>query len=153
MEFRKKKYLCIGIFAVMCVYLLLQFHYVKVYFDDYGYYSLSYGVNSVKSGHNFNFTELISYLKIHYFDVNGRIPGYFVWLGLYILGGLSAVQTVAAGFVLLILVLLWKFIDNQKFPTISALPQGIITLQGLSPSAYERQILNERNRCVEFFSD
>lgn len=121
MEFRKKKYLCIGIFAVMCVYLLLQFHYVKVYFDDYGYYSLSYGVNSVKSGHNFNFTELISYLKIHYFDVNGRIPGYFVWLGMYIFGGLSAVQTIAAGFVLLILVLLWKFIDNQKFPALSAL--------------------------------
>ena len=128
-----QKTICVGIFAAMFVFLLLQFHNVMVYFDDYGYYSLSYGVSTTAGGHEFTFLELFSYLKVHYFDVNGRIPGYVVWLSLYIIGGLRLVQTSAAIFVFLILFAIWKFVEEHENPIASAILvcsfYGLISLE------------------------
>lgn len=120
-ELKSNKIICGLIFAAMFIFLQMQFHHVMVYFDDYGYYSLSYGVNPTSGGHDFGFSELISYLKVHYFEVNGRLPGYLVWLTLYIIGGLTLVQIAAATLVALILVVIWKFIDSKSHPILSAL--------------------------------
>lgn len=107
---------CAAVFAGMLLFLLLQFSHVMVYFDDYGYYSLSYGMETAAGGHTYTFSQLWSFLKAHYFDVNGRIPGYVLWLSLYCIGGLPLVQISAAGIVTLILVLLWKFIGQKEHP-------------------------------------
>ena len=132
-EMKNSKILCGMIFAVMFIFLQMQFHHVMVYFDDYGYYSLSYGGEATRGGHDFGFAELISYLKVHYFEVNGRLPGYLVWLTLYIIGGLPLVQIAAATFVTLILVALWSFIDSKSHPILSALLvcsfYGLISLE------------------------
>lgn len=120
-EKTNQKIKSIIVFAVMFLFLQMQFHHVMVYFDDYGYYSLSYGMENASGGNQFSFSELLSFLKLHYFDVNGRIPGYLMWLSLYILGGLTLVQVTAATIVTIILVVLWKFIDNQKHSFLSAL--------------------------------
>lgn len=130
---KNNKILCGLIFAAMFLFLQMQFHQVMVYFDDYGYYSLSYGVEPTSGGHVFSFAELISYLKVHYFQVNGRLPGYMLWLSLYIIGGLSLVQMAAATFVTLILIVIWKFIDSKSHPILSALLvcsfYGLISLE------------------------
>jgi len=116
----KRNILIVTIFSVMFLFLQMQFHEVMVYFDDYGYYSLSYGVSAAHGGNEFTFGELISYLKVHYFDVNGRLPGYLLWLSLYLIGGLTLVQVVAASIVSIILVILWKFIDSKDHAVLSA---------------------------------
>ena len=132
-ELKNNKIICGLIFAAMFVFLQMQFHHVMVYFDDYGYYSLSYGVPSTSGGHEFGFSELISFLKVHYFEVNGRLPGYLVWLTLYVIGGLTLVQVAAATFVALILIVIWKFIDSKSHPILSALIvcafYGLISLE------------------------
>ena len=132
-KMKNNRIYCGLIFAGLFIFLQMQFHHVMVYFDDYGYYSLSYGMNHAAGGHEFGFAELLSYLKVHYSEVNGRIPGYIVWLSLYILGGLNLVQVAAATIVTLILYVIWRFIDSKEYPVISALSvcafYGLISLR------------------------
>jgi len=120
MKMSKKTYFILGIFSVMFVYLLLQFHNVMVYFDDYGYYSLSYGVDIGQNGHDFTIGQVFLFLRDHYFNCNGRLPGYLIWLSTYSIGGLKAVQSLAALFTILVLVLLWRFTAQKHAPAISA---------------------------------
>jgi len=132
-----KKIICTAIFSVMFLFLLMQFRNVMVYFDDYGYYSLSYGVDQYKGGHDYTIRELLDYLKIHYFEVNGRLPGYLLWLSLFSVGGLPLVQIAAAAIVTAILYLLWKFIHNEEH---SALTAGLVcAFYGLICLEYHKQ--------------
>ena len=136
-DLRKKQKICVAIFSFMLLYLVIQFHYVMVYFDDYGYYSLSYGVNDFHIGNSYSFSELIDYLKIHYFDVNGRLPGYLVWLGLYMIGGLTLVQMTAAIIVLSILIVIWLFVNDRNDQIVSAIL--ICAFYGLISQEMHRQ--------------
>ena len=110
-----KKNILIGlVFAGTFLYLVAQFSHVMVYFDDYGYYSLTYGADLGHTGNAFSFGELLSFLKEHYYGANGRLLGYLVWLSLYCVGGLKLVQLGAATITTLVLFLLWKFIDDKE---------------------------------------
>lgn len=116
-----QKVLCWAVFGAMFVFLLMQFSKVMVYFDDYGYYSLSYGVTNPHMGHTYTFSQLFLFLKEHYFTANGRLPGYLLWLSLYKVGGLTLVQISGAVIVTLILFVLWNFVDAQNHSALSAL--------------------------------
>ena len=62
------------IFGIFYVYLLQQFSKVFVYYDDYGYLSLSYG-NIVENvnGPSYTFKQLLQFLKGNYWVANGRL--------------------------------------------------------------------------------
>jgi len=96
------------IFLVTAFFLWKQFSTVMVYYDDYAYYSLIYGVDSGHVGNTYTFGELLSFIYQHYFHTNGRILYDFIWLTIYCFGGLAAVQTAAALCTVLVLFLLWK---------------------------------------------
>lgn len=109
------------IFAAMFLFLCAQFSNVMVYFDDYAYYSLSYGADYENIGHNFSLPQLAAFLHEHYYTCNGRLLGFGIWLSLFSIGGLPLVQIAAAVFTLLVLITLWKLVDIQEHRSISAL--------------------------------
>lgn len=92
------------------LYLCLQFTSVMVYCDDYGYYSLSYGVHTTFKGHNYTLIQLFSFLREHYFHANGRLLYFFIWLFIYHIGELKLVQLAAAAIVTLIFFSIFKII-------------------------------------------
>ena len=105
----KKKSVGIGVilvFALFYGYLLLQFSKVFIYYDDFGYLSLSYGYNVQEVvGSDYNLSQALRYIGHHYFDSNGRLLCMFLYLLLYLLGGLRLVQVFTATAVLAVTVL------------------------------------------------
>lgn len=99
--------LCTIVFLTTTFLLWKQFSTVMVYYDDYGYYSLTYGEFEHR-GNTYTLIELFNFLKNHYANANGRILYFFVWLVIYGLGGLVAVQIAAALCTGCILYLLWR---------------------------------------------
>lgn len=80
---RQKYNSLILVFAVFFVFLLVQHHFVALYFDDWQYLSLSYHyrIEGV-SGFDFTFTQLIEFLKGHYMLWGGRILNFGIYIGL-----------------------------------------------------------------------
>ena len=96
------------IFGIFYVYLLQQFSKVFVYYDDYGYLSLSYG-NIVENvnGPSYTFKQLLQFLKGNYWVANGRLLCVFGYLLIYMIGGLQLVQKFMATSVFVIFLLLY----------------------------------------------
>lgn len=85
------------VLAGFLAFLFLQFSHVWIYFDDYGYLSLSYGQDLPGvEGANYTLRQLFSYLKLHYYLANGRL----LYTGLFplcnLIGGIQMVQAVMA---------------------------------------------------------
>lgn len=99
------------VFVVTFVFLYCQFNAVMVYFDDFAYYSLSYSPGFKHVGQYFTFAELFTFLKSHYFDCNGRLLYYFLWLTLFRIGGLTLVRLGAALIVTAVLYILYRFCE------------------------------------------
>lgn len=89
MKFTKKQILCkIGsvlksrLFIILAVYyvlLLIQHSLVYMYYDDYGYLSLSYrvGIPETIQGTDFSFLNLLQFLHAHYMGWGGRLLCFF----------------------------------------------------------------------------
>lgn len=85
------------VLAGFLVFLFLQFSHVWIYFDDYGYLSLSYGqaLPGVE-GSQYTLRQLFSYLKLHYYTANGRLLYTGLFPLCYLIGGIRMVQAVMA---------------------------------------------------------
>ncbi len=61
------------------LYIIIQHAFVWMYFDDYGYASITYLGNQFNpnGGTNFSIVELVSFLKYHYYNWGGRVVGFF----------------------------------------------------------------------------
>lgn len=90
-------------FAVFFIYLVSQFKKVYIYYDDYGYLSLSYGyVTESVVGDRYNIFQLIDFMYNHYLVANGRLlyAGLFPFVNM--LGGILAIQIFMATVVFVI---------------------------------------------------
>ena len=67
------KYAYLAVFAAFYVFLLMHFGNVFIYYDDYGYLSLSYGTNIDVAGAEYSLSELLAFMRGHYFNSNGRL--------------------------------------------------------------------------------
>lgn len=106
---RAAKAAVILIFAAFGGYLLLQFSKVFIYYDDYGYLSLSYGyVMEEVAGTDYNLSQLLEYMGHHYYYSSGRLRCIFLYLLLYLVGGLKLLQAFMAAAVLAVAVLSYK---------------------------------------------
>lgn len=95
-------WICGLIFLVFFVFLIRQFMNVFIYYDDFGYLSLSYGgALPDVTGSEYDLRQLMTFLVRHYTITHGRLPFVFLFLLLYMLGGLRAVQVFLAASVLL----------------------------------------------------
>lgn len=126
-----KKTLCALTFGIMFAYLLMQFRNVMVYFDDYGYYSLSYGMSDPHGSTHFSLGGLFEFLYMHYKRLNGRLLYFFIWLLIYWIGDLTLVRIVAAFVTTGVLVAIWKYIANEHTMVSSAI--CMCTLYGFLP--------------------
>ncbi|MFV0465969.1 MAG: DUF6056 family protein [Lachnospiraceae bacterium] len=140
-----RKMSLIIIWSLFFCFLLGQFLQVKIYFDDFGYYSLNYGMPVEHLGHDFSIKELFQFLKNHYLQVNGRVLYFFIWLLSYHFGGMIAVSVLAASGVFFIYLFLWKLIllfniDLQKFSksiaVFTCLSFGLLEVWVLSAGMY-----------------
>ncbi len=61
------------LFGAYLIGLILLHKQVFLYFDDYGYASLSYGYNVGTSGLHYGLVDVLKYLGWHYFNWGGRI--------------------------------------------------------------------------------
>ena len=106
------KYAYLAVFAAFYVFLLMQFGNVFIYYDDYGYLSLSYGTHIHVAGSEYSFSELLAFMKGHYFNSNGRLLYMFLYCFVHMLGGIRGVQVFMATAVLAVVMLLF-FIVKQ----------------------------------------
>ena len=104
---RYTKYAYLTVFAAFYVFLLMQFGNVFIYYDDYGYLSLSYGTNIDVAGAEYSFSELLAFMKGHYFNSNGRLLYMFLYCFVHMLGGIRGVQVFMATAVLAVALLLF----------------------------------------------
>lgn len=104
---RYTKYAYLAVFAAFYVFLLMQFGNVFIYYDDYGYLSLSYGTNIDVAGAEYSFSELLAFMKGHYFNSNGRLLYMFLYCFVHMLGEIRGVQVFMATAVLAVALLLF----------------------------------------------
>lgn len=97
------------LFAAYLVGLIALHKQVFLYFDDYGYASLSYGYNVGTSGLHYGLVDVLKYLGWHYFNWGGRILYFFfeicsLKLGLEFIQCIQALIIWAMGLVSFLLV-------------------------------------------------
>ncbi len=107
----------IGIFAVFAGFygfLLAQYGQVFIYYDDYGYLSLSYG-NTISQvvRSDYNLVYMLKFLFRHYTYSNGRLLYLGVFLLSYLVGGLTMVRIVMATVILGIFVISYWVVWNS----------------------------------------
>jgi hypothetical protein len=70
---RRARWLPLVPFVLLWCYLIVQYQFVYPAHDDYGYASLSYGVEpSEVAGTDFTVGQLVAFLGAHYREINGR---------------------------------------------------------------------------------
>ena len=100
-------------------FLLIQYSKVFIYYDDFGYLSLSYG-NGVMMpdvhGSEFNLKQLAEFMRQHYLYVNGRILYAALFPLLYMVGGLTLVRFLMSASVNMALILTYRIV--MKYTTL-----------------------------------
>lgn len=89
----KKAFAVVFIFLLYGILIYLQNMQIYLYFDDYGYASLSYAVDAGVTGTSYNLGDILCYLGQHYMVWGGRIGPFFVEI-LLIKGGLWLIRLV-----------------------------------------------------------
>ena len=98
-----KKWIGFGILLVLSILLYIQHRHVYMYFDDYGYASLTYGNDQYYNDGILTFSNLINYLVWHYNNWGGRILCFFLEISLLHIGvdAVRIVQSVLIAGILL----------------------------------------------------
>jgi len=81
-----------------------------MYFDDYGYASLSYGWTENKAGMGYKLQDMSKFLVWHYFNWGGRIAYYFFESGIFRIGGAELMQAVQALIVTMLAIVSGKIV-------------------------------------------
>ena len=74
---RRKGLITAILFGIFFLYLYVQHQFVYLYFDDYGYASLSYGYTETHAPMDYSFMNVLRFLKWHYLEWGGRVLYYF----------------------------------------------------------------------------
>ena len=80
------------IFGIFFIYLLAQYQLVYLYFDDFGYCSLSYGYDAGIMGNNITFKSMLDWLIHSYSSVNGRIFTNLIYAVTAWIGGIELMR-------------------------------------------------------------
>lgn len=115
------------------MFILQQHHYVTIYFDDYGYASLSYAGFENNAGMSYGLDEIFQFLKAYYLNWGGRVLYFFFEIIIFRLGGLPLMQVVQAVIIVLIVIISGKIVS---FTTKSS-PYKCIALELVLRNHYE----------------
>ena len=110
-----RKFIICAAFLLFGIYLLLQHSYVDMYFDDYGYASLTYGWTGNTEGTSFGISTLFHYLIWHYMNHGGRILAFFFEISIFRIGGLALMQIIQAVVILAMAYLCFQILKRNDF--------------------------------------
>jgi len=114
-DFIKKNYGYIIIFIIFLAFLLKQFKNVYIYFDDFGYLSLSYGyIVTDVIGSEYNLMQFLEYMYNHYLVVNGRLLYASLLPFMNMLFGINGVKYVMPIIIVIILLLIFREIKGNQ---------------------------------------
>lgn len=137
---RKRMVLFMGI--VFAFLIFIQHRYAFIFFDDYGYASLSYGWNENTSGMAYTLSDVFRFLKWHYFNWGGRVLYFFFEIMTIKIGGVELIQTVQAVIIILICIVSGKIVailtecDEQQSIALSLILYGTFTLRTVRDGIY-----------------
>ncbi|MFA9399211.1 MAG: DUF6056 family protein [Clostridiaceae bacterium] len=125
------RYIPIIPFIIFLILMILQFINVFVYYDDYGFASLSYS-NSIDgvNGLHYNLPQLIKFLYLYYRDWGGRVIS-FGTEALLLKNGVIVMQIAMAITVTSIVYFLYKIIEIYKVTNKWFTSIAICSLYGL----------------------
>lgn len=136
-----KKRRVLLIFLIFFLLLLLQYQFLYLYHDDYGYASLSYAVDIGNEGLHYGISNILKFLWLHYLHWGGRVTSFFVECSLLRLG-LSLYRLVQSIVVTLIFYLIYKIakenskIEDYKIAIFTVSLYGILDLMNLRDSFF-----------------
>ena len=136
-----KKRRVLLIFLIFFLLLLLQYQFLYLYHDDYGYASLSYAVDIGNEGLHYGISDILRFLWLHYLHWGGRVTSFFVECSLLRLG-LPLYRLVQSIVVTLIFYLIYKIakenskIEDYKIAIFTVSLYGILDLMNLRDSFF-----------------
>lgn len=98
------------LFVLFFLFLYMQHQFVYMYFDDYGYASLTYGYTGNNSGMDYTLMDILCFIKWHYFEWGGRVLYYLLGI-LSMRAGLWCIRVVQCLFILGISIYSWRLIE------------------------------------------
>lgn len=128
--------------CIMALLILIQHRYIYMYFDDYGYASLSYAGFENRAGMSYGLIDIFQFLKAHYLNWGGRILYFFFEIILFRIGGLSIMQLTQATIIVLIAVIAGKVLafmtksDSYKCVALTLILFGLVQLKTLRDGVY-----------------
>ena len=141
MKENKKRIWCL-MGCLLSLLIFVQHHYVYMYFDDFGYASLSYGWTENKAGMSYTLSDICKFLSWHYFNWGGRILYFFFEILTFRIGGLELIQSVQAIIVILICIVSGKIVtfvtkcDSNKTIVLLLFLYGTINIETLRDGVY-----------------
>lgn len=113
---RKKRVSVIAVlFGVFFLFVYLQHQFVYLYFDDFGYASLSYGNAETYQGMQYSVADVLGYLKWHYLEWGGRVLYYFFGI-LSMKAGLGCIRLVQSVLILGLSLFSYRLIRDEEDP-------------------------------------
>ncbi|HBA48963.1 MAG TPA: hypothetical protein DCZ91_14440 [Lachnospiraceae bacterium] len=101
------------LFALFFLFLYIQHQFVYMYFDDYGYASLSYGYTGNMAGMSYSLMDVLRFIKWHYLEWGGRV--FYYCLGILSMRvGLWCVRLVQCLFLLGSTVYSWRLTEAKE---------------------------------------
>lgn len=108
---KNKKGVWLYALLLLCIYM--QHRYMFMYFDDYGYASLTYGSSDYYNSGNVTIEGILGFLRYSYFNWGGRILVYFAEI-ITLQGGISAMRIIQSIIISGILVLSIILLKNEQ---------------------------------------
>lgn len=100
------------LFVLFFLFLCIQHQFVYLYFDDYGYASLTYGYTGNTAGMDYSILDVFGFIKWHYLEWGGRVLYYLLGI-LSMRAGLWCVRLVQCLFILGISIYSWRLIETE----------------------------------------
>lgn len=104
----ERRHLCWAFFLIV---IILQHSFVWLYFDDYGYASLTYAWTGNDMGMNFNISKIFEFLRWHYMEWGGRVLYFFFEIVISRIGGVRLLQFAQAVVIFMITYFMYKCLD------------------------------------------
>ena len=134
---------CMIVSCILALLIAIQHQYVYMYFDDYGYASLSYVSHTWDQlGVSYNFVDIMRFLAYHWLHWDGRQLYFFFEIVTFRLGGVELIQIVQAVVVILIGVFSGKLVaaetgkDSWKCIALSFAFYGLFDIATLNDGVY-----------------
>ena len=127
---------------IFSMLIFWQHHYVYMYFDDYGYASLSYIAFDNPLGMAYGISEIFHFLQEHYLHWGGRVVYFFFEIIIFRIGGLKLMQAVQSVIIIAICILSGKIVaevtdeDSCKCVSLSMIVYGLFQLKTLKDGIY-----------------